>query len=335
MLESKPQEKQLNLSFFNKANTFLNKQMPIMTPLAVAFGLVLGNYVSWMKPAVNWLFGIMTFFGAMKISVKEVGDALKKPIFLLTFALGSYIIMPLVAYGISHIFFNGNKEIISGYILLRATPTAVVSTVWTTIYCGNMAASISVLILDSFLSPILTPFILKLYTGQAIAVDSMGMMKSLLFMVLIPSFLGLIANHFFAPQIKKLWSPVTNPISKLLIFIVIIINTSQQAASIIANASWQYLLIGLGNILMVVIGFSSGFFCSRLMKLDREKTISMTFSVSMRNTSAALVLAISFLPAVASLPCIFGIVFQQSMAALMSKIYFEHVLPANTGNLKS
>ena len=328
MPELKGQEKQLNLSFFNSANSLLNKLMPIMTPLAVVLGLVLGHYVSWMKPAVNWLFGIMTFFGAMKISVKEVGDAIKKPTFLLAFALGSYVLMPLVAYVISHIFFNGNKEIISGYILLRATPTAVVSTVWTTIYLGNMAASISVLILDSFLSPLLTPFILKLYTGEAIAVDSMGMMQSLLFMVLIPSFLGLLANHFFAPQIKRLWSPVTNPISKLLIFIVIIINTSQQAASIIENASWQYVLIGLGNILMVIIGFSLGFFCSRLMHLDREKTISMTFSVSMRNTSAALVLAISFLPAAASLPCIFGIVFQQSMAAIMSKIYFEHVLPA-------
>jgi predicted Na+-dependent transporter len=321
-------EKQPNLTFFNKSNTFLNNMMPVMTPLAVIIGLLLGSHVSWMKPAVNWLFGIMTFFGAMKISVKEVGDSLKKPTFLVAFALGSYILMPLVAYGISHLFFNGDKEIISGYILLRATPTAVVSTVWTTIYSGSMAASISVLILDSFLSPVLTPFILKLYTGEAIAVDSMGMMQSLLFMVLIPSFLGLIANHFFASQIKKLWAPVTNPISKLLIFIVIIINTSQQATSIIANASWQYLLIGLGNILMVVIGFSLGFFCSRLMKLDREKTISMTFSVSMRNTSAALVLAISFLPAAASLPCIFGIVFQQCMAAIMSKIYFEHIMPA-------
>ncbi len=324
------QEKQLDLSFFNKANNFLNKQMPLMTPLAVILGLLLGSHVSWMKPAVNWLFGIMTFFGAMKISVKEVGDSLKKPTFLLAFALSSYILMPLVAYAISHIFFNGNKEIISGYILLRATPTAVVSTVWTTIYCGSLAASITVLILDSFLSPILTPFILRLYTGEAIAVDSMGMMKSLLFMVLIPSFLGLIANHFYSHQIKRLWAPVTNPISKLLIFVVIIINTSQQATSIIAKASWQYLLIGLGNMLMVVIGFSLGFFCSRLMRLDREKTISMTFSVSMRNTSAALVLAIAFLPAAASLPCIFGIVFQQFMAAMMSKLYFEHIMPVSS-----
>jgi bile acid:Na+ symporter, BASS family len=323
-------EKQPNLSFFETSNKVLNDLMPVMTPLAVIIGLLLGDYVSWMKPAVNWLFGIMTFFGAMKISVKEVGDTLKKPTFLLAFALGSYIFMPLVAYAISHIFFNGNKEIISGYILLRATPTAVVSTVWTTIYCGNMAASISVLILDSFLSPVLTPFILKLYTGESIAIDSVGMMQSLLFMVLIPSFLGLVANHFFSHQIKRLWAPVTNPIAKLLIDIVIIINTSQQASSIIENASWQYLLIAFGNILMATIGFSLGFLFSRLLKLDREKTISVTFSTSMRNTSAALVLAISFLPSAASLPCIFGIIFQQCMAAIMSKLYFDHLMPEKT-----
>lgn len=317
-----------NLAFFNKSNKLLNKIMPIITPLAVVMGLLLGKQVSWMKPAVNWLFGIMTFFGAMKISAKEVGDALKKPVFLLVFALCSYLLMPLVAYGISHLFFNGNKDLLSGYILLRATPTAVVSTVWTTIYAGNMATSISVLILDSFLSPILTPFILKLYTGEAIAVDSVGMMKSLLFMVLIPSFLGLIANHFYSRQIKEVWGTVTNPISKLLLSFVIVINTSQQATSIIEGVSWQYLLVAIANILLVMVGYTLAFFSSRLFKLDREKTISMSYSVSMRNTSAALVLAISFLPPAASLPCICGIVFQQCLAALMSKIYFDHVLPA-------
>ena len=323
-------EKQQNLEFFNKTNTVLNKIMPILTPLAVVLGLLLGKHISWMKPAVNWLFGIMTFFGAMKISAKEVGDALKKPVFLLVFALCSYLLMPLVAYGISHILFNGNKDIISGYILLRAIPTAVVSTVWTTIYCGNMATSISVLILDSFLSPVLTPFILKLYTGEAIAVDSIGMMKSLLFMVLIPSVLGLIANHFYGRQIKRTWGTVTNPISKLLLFLVIVINTSQQASAIIESVSWQYLLVAVGNIVMVMIGYTLAFFLSRAFKLDRAKTISMAYSVSMRNTSAALVLAISFLPPAASLPCICGIVFQQCLAALMSKIYFDYVLPAKS-----
>ena len=258
----------------------------------------------------------------MKISAKEMFSSLKKPVFFVAFALGGYVLMPFVAFLIASVFFPGNKELLCGYVLLRATPSAVVCTIWAGIYSGNMAISIAMLVLDSFLSPFMTPLILKLYTGASVAMDSVGMMKSLCFMVLIPSLLALVFNHFKAASIKKVWTPATNPLSKLLMVLVIMINTSQVSESIIANASFQYVSIGIANALMVVCGFTIGLLCAKLTKLDRNSVVSVTFAVSMRNISAALVLAISFMPPAASLPVIFGIVFQQSLIALMGNLAF-------------
>lgn len=309
---------------FNKANKLLNRMMPILTPLAVAIGLVLGNRISWMKPGVTYLFACMTFLGTMKISIKEIGDTLKKPAFLIAFALGSYIIMPLIAELAGLAFSFGDKDLISGYNLMRAIPTGVVCTIWTMILSGNLAASISILMLDTLLAPFLTPLLLRIFTGEAIAIDSIGMMKSLLFMVLIPSVLGLIFNHFCKNFIDEDLGPISNPLSKLLLVMVIAINTSNVANKIIENLSFSYIFIALGSLALAIVGFPIGYLLSKLFHLDPTKSVSVTMTIALRNVSAALVLAITYLPSSAALPVIFSIIFQQSICAFMGNWLFGH-----------
>lgn len=306
----------------NKFNKMLNRIMPLLTPVAVIVGIILGDKISWMKGSVTYLFAVMTFFGAMKISVKEIGDTLKHPLYIVVFAIGSYIIMPLLAECIGMIFFHGDKDIISGYNLLRAIPTGVVTSVWTAILSGNLAATLSVLLLDTFLSPIMTPFLLKIFTGEAIAVDTSGMIRSLIIMVIIPSILALIFNHFYKEKIDSELAPLSNPLSKIILFFVIAINSSKVSDRIIENLSFSYIFIALASLIIAVLGFIVGFSLSKLFKLERELAVSITVNVGMRNISAALVLAIEFLPPAAALPVIFGIVFQQSVCATMGSLLF-------------
>lgn len=312
----------MNLKSFVVVDKKLNKLMPFITPAGVILALLLGNIFAPLKPIVNPLFGVMTFFGAMKISAKDMVDAIKKPFFIIAFALASYIAMPLVAELVSFIFFNGNKDLGSGYNLVRAIPTAVVGSIWATVYHGNLAVSFSVLLLDTALAPVLTPFLLKLFTGATVHVDTAGMVKSLCIMVVIPFILGLIANHFFSKPIKQKVAPVTNPLSKVILLFVIIINVSQVSGRIIEDLSWSYILIAVAAVLLAICGFPIGKLSSKICRLNREDTIAITFAVAMRNISAALVLAIDFLPAPAALPVIFSIVFQQTTAALMGHALF-------------
>lgn len=312
-------EKIAKADAFNKK---LNKLMPMLTSAAVIIGLLLGHRISWMKPAVTYLFACMTFLGTMKISIGEIGNTLRRPAFIIAFALGSYVVMPLLAELVGIIFFHGANELISGYNLLRAIPTGVVCTVWTVILSGNLAASLSILLLDTVLAPFMTPFLLRLFTGEAIAVDSLGMMKSLLVMVLIPSAIALVFNHFFREKIKSEWGILSNPVSKLLLVCVIAINTSKAADRIIDNLSLSYLLIAFASLIISALGFIAGYLIARLFRLDRQDTVSVTLTIAMRNVSAALVLAIAFLPESAALPVIFCIVFQQSICAFMGNLLF-------------
>lgn len=300
----------------------LNKLMPLITPSGVILALIVGEYFVGLKPLVNPLFGLMTLFGAMKISLNDMFDALKRPIFIITFALASYIAMPLLVNLISLIFFGSSPDIRVGYNLIRAIPTAVVGSIWAGIYHGNLAVSLTVLLLDTLLAPLFAPLSLRIFSGEAIEIDSIGMMQSLCVMVVIPFIIGLILNRLFDSKIKTYVTPVTNPLSKLILLFVVIINVSQVAERIKSSLSPSYLLIAVVAIIVAGIGFPVGHLLCRLFRLKRGETVAITFAVAMRNISAALVLAIDFLPAAAALPVIFSVVCQQTIAALMGHLYF-------------
>lgn len=313
----------INTAPFIKLNKKFEKIMAFITPTAVLIALIFGKYFVPLKPLVNILFGLMTFFGAMKISAEDMKAAFKKPLFIVAYVIASFLIMPLFAQLISKTLFSNSIIVGSGYNLVRAVPTAVVGSVWATMFNGNLAVSLAILLIDTLLAPAITPFMLKIYTGTAVQLDTFGMMKSLCFMVVIPFILGIIFNHFFKKQIKETIGPITNPISKILFFVEIIINVSQVSQRIVSEASWDYALVIVAALILSILGFITGHVVSRVMRLQNKEDVSITFAVALRNTNAALVLAIGFLPELAALPIIFSIVIQQTLAAIMGKVIFE------------
>lgn len=306
-----------------KLNKGMERFMPFLTPTGVILGLILGRHIAHLKPAVTYLFMFLTFTGAISISIKDFGRTLKKPSFLAAYAILSYLIMPLIAKLGAISVFPNSPDTVSGYVLLRSIPSAVTGTIWATIYSGNMAICLSILILDTLIAPLMTPFLFSLYSGATIKVDFIGMLTSMFTMVVIPSIIGMIANQYKGGKINKHVGPCLKPISKIALLFVLMINTAQVSDRIIANASFSYITIALSSLGITILGFVTSYFVNKAMKFNREDSISITFSVAMRNISAALVLAIDYLPPAAALPCIFGIVFQQSICAIMGSILFK------------
>lgn len=303
-------------------NGNLERAMPILTPTGVILGLLLGTKVSWMKPSVTYLFAFLTFCGALGINSTDFFKVLKKPKPIFAFLLGTNLLMPLLAWSIANIAFPSNTAIITGYILLMATPTAVSGYIWSSIYRGNGALSLTLILVSTALTPLLTPFTVRLLTKTSIEINTMGMILSLLKMVVIPSVLGVIINNMTKGNVNEHITPSLKPFSKLSLILVIIINTSQVSQQLISTASWIYLPIALLCAVIAASGFPLAFAIGKWTKLPVEDTVSVTFAIALRNISAALVLAIDYFPPETSLPVIFGIVFQQSICAIMGHFLF-------------
>jgi len=296
--------------------------MPILTPTGVLLGLILGTRVSWMKPSTTWLFAFLTFSGALGISSSSFLKVVKRPKNILVFFLGTNIIMPVIAWTLASLFFGSNPAVVTGYVLLLSIPTAVSGYIWSAIYKGDGALSLTLILVSTIFAPLLTPFTISFLTGSSVSIDSISMMLSMLKMVVIPSLVGVSLNSLTKGGVTVHLAPALKPFSKISLFIIIIINTSLVSERLIADASWTYIPIALLCAFLAIIGYPIAYALGQLAKVSYEENISITFATSMRNISAALILSIQFFPATTALPVIFGIVFQQTVCAFMGHYLF-------------
>jgi tagaturonate reductase len=146
-----------------------------------------------------------------------------------------------------------------------------------------------------------------------------GMVMSLFFMVVIPTIIGVSLNEASRGEIPRAVVPFITPFSKICVLCVVAANASAVAPQLHFNSVKVWIIIAC------CVSFSSiGFVIARLAglvsRLSREKQISLFFASGLRNTSAAMTIAIEFFPAGAALPAVLGIIFQQSLAAVMGRL---------------
>jgi len=264
----------------------------------------------------------MTFSGALKLTAKELGIAVRSPVVILLFFFTSHIIMPLAALLLSSLFFN-DTDLITGFVLLFAGPTAVSGFIWVSIYKGDKALGLTLILLSTILAPLIVPITLSVLIGEKVVLDMSGIAISLLFMVVIPTIIGVLINEISKTKIPKIICPGLDPLAKICLILVIAANSSVVAPNIRFNdfLIWK---IALLCIFLTVLGFILAKLTGKIVKCNEEKSISMFFAGGLRNFSAVLTIAVAFFPEVTALPTLLCIVFQQIIAAIMGKLMIKN-----------
>ena len=306
----------------NRVNSFLEKAMPLITPLGVALGVLLPGVFINLRPLVPWLFGTMTLAGALKLRVRELGRAVSSPLPLLFFFFTAHVLLPLVVLALSSLVFRNDPDTVSGYVLLYSTPVAVTSFIWVTIFKGDLALALALILLDTILAPFVVPGTVRLLLGANVNLDMKGMAVSLILMVAIPTILGVAINELSKGKIPGLINPWLTPFSKICMPLVIAANSAAVAPQVRLDNPRVWLIVA------ACVSFSAlGFVCGKCTglagKLGREKQVSLFFASGLRNTSAAMILGTQFFPPAAALPSVLGIMFQQTIAAVMGRVLLK------------
>jgi predicted Na+-dependent transporter len=297
-------------------NRRLERLMPVLTPAGIVMGFLFSPLLIHLRPLVSWLFAMMTLSGALKLRARELGQAVRSPAPMLLFLLMAHIIIPLIVFVICSFFFKNDADTLSGFALLFAVPTAVSGFIWVSMYRGDNALALAIILIDTLLAPLVVPGTVSLLLGTSVKLDMSGMTMSLIFMVVVPTIIGVSINEVSRGKVPPLVSPYLNVVGKICLILVIAANTSAVAPRINLADPKVYLIA----VLSVVFGIL-GYICSKVIgrRLPREKRVTIFFVTGLRNISAATTIAIEFFPVAAALPCLLGIVFQQVLAALMGK----------------
>jgi predicted Na+-dependent transporter len=306
-------------SICNSINKVLGKAMPVITPSAIVLGFLFSHFFIIFRPFVALLFALLTLSGAMRLTIGSIVQTLKHPLPILVFIVVNHIVLPLLSFGAEKLIFFTDMAVVAGYVLLYSTPTAVSSTIWSQMYGGDMALTLTLIIIDVILAPALTPFTVSFLAGTEVHFDVGGIVVQLILLVVVPTIIAIILNETSKGKIPDIIAPPLAPVAKAAIFLVVAANTAAAAPSVNLKDP-KTLVIALLCLAMGVASYLLGKLGAKAARQKREQMASIVMACGMRNISAGATIAIQFFPPAAAVPCLLGIVFQQMMAAILGKI---------------
>ena len=75
-------------------------------------------------------------------------------------------------------------------VLMEGSPAAVSSLMWIVIGGGSVELCLSIILLDTMLSPVILPLTLRLLCGSVVELDTLGMIRDLFLMIVVPAALA-------------------------------------------------------------------------------------------------------------------------------------------------
>lgn len=150
-----------------------------------------------LKTLIVPLLQIIMFGMGSQMSLNDFTGVIRMPKGVFIGVGSHYIIMPLVGFGIANIF-DFPPEIKAGIILIGCVPSGLASNVMSYIANANLALAVTIGAISTLLSPIVTPFLMKILGGQFIEVSFWSMMLDIMNMIILPIVAGFIFNLFSA-----------------------------------------------------------------------------------------------------------------------------------------
>ncbi|MHB8124380.1 MAG: bile acid:sodium symporter family protein [Desulfitobacteriaceae bacterium] len=263
------------------------------------------------------LFAYMTFMTALGTSLRDLSRVISKPLIPLWSLFLIHIVAPAIAWLIGTIFYPHDLAIRMGLLILASVPVGVTSIMWTSIVEGDVALTLIVVILDTFIVPVWLPAFFQLIAGKTMQIDFWHMLFQLFMMVTIPSLAGMIINDAAGGKPAAFAKSIGGVTAKIALFAVIMINAAAVGPSIHWNVAMVKMMFVI--LLMAVCGYSLGFLGSYIYRNPQKAMVrAMIYNIGMRNISFGSVLAIVYFSPAIAIPVTLGMIFQQPLAATIA-----------------
>lgn len=265
--------------------------------------------------AIIPLLGLIMFSMGMTLTPDDFKRVLKQPVVILLGVALQYLFMPFIAFLLAKIL-NLPVALATGLILLGACPGGTASNVICYLAKANVALSISLTAVSTLLAFILTPLVTWFYVDQSVSVQVDKMMKSLLFIVVLPVLSGVLINTYFNKQTTKI-KPFLPTLSVLFIIFIIGVIVARNQGELLELGLLLFCAVALHNLLGLIAGYG----LPRLMGYEKIICKTLAIEVGMQNSGLAVVLANQYFSAVAALPGVLFSVWHNVTGAILASIW--------------
>ncbi len=260
-----------------------------------------------LKKLIVPLLQIIMFGMGSQLSLKNFADVITMPRGVVIGIICQFSIMPLVGFSIAKLL-GFPPEIAAGIILVGSSPSGLASNVMSFIAKANLALSVTLTAVATFLAPLVTPALMKVLAGQFVPVDFREMMLSITKIVIIPIVIGLAFNELLLKRFVQERRAVLDRLLALLSMVGIAV-----IITIITAAGRDSLLtIGLALILACLLhnlaGYGLGYTFCKLIRMDEQSCRTIALEVGMQNGGLASGIALEMgkVATVGLAPAVFG-----------------------------
>ena len=246
-------------------NTWMTPKMPLLILGALALGLLFPDQIGLLCPAVSALMMFQTFANSLGSSVQDLGRVLSHPKPVLITMLSLHLLMPLAALGIGSMCFPDQPLYTLSLVLMEGSPAAVSSLMWIVIGGGSVELCLSIILLDTMLSPVILPLTLRLLCGSVVELDTLGMIRDLFLMIVVPAALAMVLCRLLGQSICTKAKQRLSPFSKLALLVIICANVT-RCAPFLHELNRELVLLLCITLAMRLIGLGLGFLLSTLFR---------------------------------------------------------------------
>ncbi|MBV1911716.1 MAG: bile acid:sodium symporter family protein [Kangiellaceae bacterium] len=236
------------------------------------------------------LFLIMFGLG-LSLSLANFAQVFKAPKAVGIGFIGQMLVLPVVAFIVAKSF-QLAPEISVGLMILALAPGGATSNMFTYLYKGDVALSISLTVLVSFITPFTIPIIVALSMDHFMGSDSafqLPVIKTII-QLLVITVVPVTTGMFVLSRWPKLAGNVETFIkyfSILFLFFIIIYLVYRDSDNMLG----YFAQAGAASLVLNLVVLFAGYFMAKMAKLSAPQSITIGFEVGIQNGTLALVIA--------------------------------------------
>jgi len=251
------------------------------------------------KNSINWFFAGAMFGIGLVLKSEDYKNILKSPLAVLFGTLCQFTIMPLLSLGIG-MALNLPDYIILGLVITGAAPGAMTSNVISYLSKADVAYSVSLTTVATFLAPVLTPLLTLWLVGQRIPVSFWAMFNTIVITVVVPLLAGFSVRKLFPAFIEKV-----EDVPPLISVLSIVVITSYVVAANVDNLKMATLIILVAVFLVNLFGMVLGFLAGYIPKFNLKRRKTLAIEIGMQNAGLGVVLALKHFNETVAMPAAF------------------------------
>lgn len=254
---------------------------------------------------------IITLGMGLAIEAKDFAGIFRQPKAIITGLLSQMLILPIIAFIIS--FFADIDPIYKvGLIIIAACPGGATSNLVNFMLNGNVALSLSITIVNSLITLITIPFIvrtgLQFYLGESaiIHLPYLSTILNIFLIVAIPAAIGITIRHYFRGFAMRFEKPLRYALPVLLFIVysgVLFIDKGAKTLHL-----KDYMNLYPFAIMLNLLSMIGGWFISGRVGLKRRNQFTIAVEVGLQNSTLAIFIAATLLSSqqMAVVPIIYG-----------------------------